>query len=62
MIPKEQVLEFQSRISIMIETNTELMINAVLDSGSTEDKDALRFLERVKLGEEMLRIAKEYMK
>ncbi len=46
----------------MIETNTELMINAVLDSGSTEDKDALRFLERVKLGEEMLRIAKEYMK
>lgn len=62
MIPKEQVLEFQSRISIMIETNTELMINAVLDSGSTEDKNALIFLERVRLGEEMLRIAKEYMK
>lgn len=62
MIPKEQVLEFQSRISIMIETNTELMINAVLDSGSTEDKNALIFLERVRLGEEMLKIAKEYMK
>jgi hypothetical protein len=62
MVSKEKVSEFKTQISTMIKTNTEKMVNSVINSGNIKDPDALKCLERIKGGEEMLRVVEEYEK
>jgi len=62
MTSTTEISDFESRISSMIKTNTENMINIVLSFGDNLHPEALECLARIETGEKMLEAAKKLPK